>query len=1455
MTRTPRWFQTGILVVGIGLTILVVSRAEQIAFDDQVRSEQHLVDTALAGQERSAAVGHATFMSPHAAPIAVSRGHVFVVNTPGDTVDVIDVSSRAIVTRVNVGIDPVGIAVRPDGNEVWVANHVSDSVSVIDTDPTSSTYLQVIATVQDFDPVTKATRFDEPVGVAFANGEKAYVALSSENQVAVINVTTREVDRTLRITAQDPRTIAVRGDRLYVIPFESNNQTQISGGLGPLDGDLTTFDAQEHVLDNNNVLSLGVDVDIVKHPKVPDRDLYVFDTATDELIEVVDTLGTLLYGLTVDSTGRVFVAQADARNDVNGRAGTRKDGLAELDNRAFLNRITSVDCGGASCAQPAFIELEPLPPVDPAPGLALATPFAIQVSDDDSTLVVSAAGSDKLFTVDTMSGAVLGRVEVDAVPRGIALESTVGGQPSRAWVLNAVANTVSVVNVSDPANLEVVATVRLDDPTDSAFKRGRIAFNDADASTTGTFSCESCHPDGHTDQLVWVLDTPICDRGDNSSSGCTQIPPRTTMPIRGLRDTAPYHWDGIPGDPYGGINTASIRHATAPNCRPEEPESCTLLLVDSTLAKTMCKVGNCPVNEEGKAGALTAAERDDLAKFMLSVPYPPSQRRSYDNVLSRRAKDGFKLFHIDGDNQEDGPNVCGNCHRMPFWVSTNTPGSGMDAPTWRGAYDRWLILPQGRLNLIDFNFYQSITRLGTPEQQVWNLTWGRRPRFDPVWNMVLEGSTGVSGSFARQVTLNQTTTDDLLTDGLLDALEVSAREGGVVLQGDGVFIESTSGADSTSALSATFSSIQSQIFVPRCVSCHGTVANAGLDLRAATGFANLVNAASTETDLLRVAPGDPENSYLIHKLEGRSSIVGSQMPRGGPFLSAEEIDVIRSWVAAGATNNSGGIATPVALQFDDGLYVEQNDDPESFTRSELVALAADGRFVGTFTARLGANVDGDYPQPGLWSRGPIQVQRGAQEFPILSGGDASMVPAMVINGRHVQEAASLVVDGRRVAGNVRCRAGKLPDCVDETIVVQLAAMPELTGMHLLQIQNPGGLFSNDYIFFTDTTTVISFPEENPFSVAVGSATVATTPRPTEPPVTRVALSKNDGEIFTAVDGTQFQTETVVTGLDVPTSLNFAPDGRLFVTERPGRVRVVVDSELYPEPALTLSEVFAVDEAGLLGLALDPEFSQNGFVYLLHTRPRPGEAPTNRIVRYRNVGNTLAEAVILLDDLPASTSRDGGRLRFGPDGLLYAAMGDARSEDHAQDLALRTGKILRIRRDGTTPRDNPFASPVYSLGHRNPQGFDWHPLTGTLWATEHGNIGNDEVNRIEAGANYGWPAIEGDQTMPGMRSPVLRFSSSIAPSGASFYDGMTIPGFRNDFFFATLRGTHLHRVRFDPADPDQIIGTERLLDGRFGRLRDVVTGPDGSLYVATNNRDSRGTPTRDDDRIIRLTPVR
>ena len=1437
-TRRSRWM--GIILLG---TCLV---GNAVGIVETERLEQVPVLTAKASP---ATIGHPTFMSPHASPIVVSGGSVFVVNTPADTVDVIDTSNNAIVTRVNVGIDPVGLAVRPDGREVWVANHVSDSVSVIDTDPTNPTYLHVIATVQNFDPVTRSTRFDEPVGIAFASSDKAYVALSSENEIAVIDVATRDVVKRLAISAQDPRAIIVRDDRLYVIPFESNNQTQISGCIGEMDGDLCTFDAQEHVVDNNNVLSLGIDVDIVKHPKVPDRDLYIFDTTTEALVEVVDTLGTLLYGLTVDSTGRVFVAQADARNDANGRAGTLKDGLAEMENRAFLNQITSVDCGGGACAPPEFIDLEPLPPLHPAPGMALATPFAIQISDDDSTLVVSAAGSNKLFTVDATSGEVLGRADVDAVPRGISLESSVDGRPSRAWVLNAVANTVSRVDLSDPVRPQVIASVPLDDPTHPAVKRGRVAFNDADVSTTGTFACESCHPDGHTDQLVWVLDTPICDRPE-----CTQIPPRTTMPIRGLRDTAPYHWDGIPGDPFGGNNTANISGLVPPNCNPEEAESCTLNLADGSLATTMCMVGNCPVNDEGKPGALSAAARDDLAKFLLSVPYPPSQKRAYNNVLSSNAQKGFKLFHIDGDNQDDGPNVCGRCHRMPFLASTNTPGTGMEAPTWRGAYDRWLILPQGRLNLIDFDFYELTTRSGTPERMVWNLSWGRRQRFDPVWDMVLEGSTGFSGSFARQVTLNQVSANAALSGDLLDALELSASEGGIVLQGEGVLISSPLTADPTQTLTPTFSSIQNQIFEPQCVRCHGAVVSAGLDLRAATAFASLVDAASTETALLRVAPGDPENSYLIHKLEGRRGIVGSQMPKGGPFLSAEQIDVVRNWITAGAAND-GAIATPVALQFVDGVYVERDDDPESFTRAELVSLAAQGSFVGTITGHIGPEADVDHPQPALWTWGPIQEQR-RQVFPTLSGAETSML----ISGRYVQKDSRVIVNGRRVSGTISIQDATHSRAApfDKDITVTLDALPT-AGMHLLQLQNPGGLFSNDFIFRTAATSVPTSPAAGapaePSTVGdgpTGHTAAVDQPRPPAPP--RVDVTDSDIAIFTATDGTPFQVETVVTGLEVPWSLDFASDGRLFVTERTGRVRVIVNGELLPEPALTLEDVYAVGEAGLLGLALDPKFAHNGFVYVLYTQHRPGAAPSNHIVRYREVGNVLAEAVTLLDDLPAATVRTGGRLRFGPDGLLYVTMGDMLDVGAAQDFASSTGTILRIRPDGTTPEGNPFLSPVYSVGHRNSQGLAWHPLTGTLWATEHGDLDHDEVNRIEAGANYGWPLIEGAQTMPRMQVPALRFSPSIAPSGASFYDGLAIAGFQHDLFVATLGGTHLHRVRFDPADPNQIIGTERLLEGYFGRLRDVVTGPDGSLWVSTSNRDGRGTPTPDDDRIIRLTPV-
>jgi glucose/arabinose dehydrogenase len=269
------------------------------------------------------------------------------------------------------------------------------------------------------------------------------------------------------------------------------------------------------------------------------------------------------------------------------------------------------------------------------------------------------------------------------------------------------------------------------------------------------------------------------------------------------------------------------------------------------------------------------------------------------------------------------------------------------------------------------------------------------------------------------------------------------------------------------------------------------------------------------------------------------------------------------------------------------------------------------------------------------------------------------------------------------------------------------------------------------------------------------------------------------------------------------------------------------------------------EGGLLGVALHPDFKSNGFVYLYFTA-RDGDRIINRAVRYAFDGDSIEEDLVIIDDIPGGTNHDGGRIAFGPDGMLYITTGDAGEEALAQDTASLAGKVLRVRDDGSVPADNPFGNAVYSYGHRNPQGLAWDDQ-GRLWETEHGRSGLrsglDEINLIEKGANYGWPLIEGDEVSDGMRAPVAHSGPNMtwAPSGIAFRDGK--------LYFAGLRGRALYDVE---VMPDGTLGSvnERLKD-QYGRLRGVAVGPDNSLYVTTSNQDGRGRPATEDDRVLRL----
>jgi aldose sugar dehydrogenase len=336
-----------------------------------------------------------------------------------------------------------------------------------------------------------------------------------------------------------------------------------------------------------------------------------------------------------------------------------------------------------------------------------------------------------------------------------------------------------------------------------------------------------------------------------------------------------------------------------------------------------------------------------------------------------------------------------------------------------------------------------------------------------------------------------------------------------------------------------------------------------------------------------------------------------------------------------------------------------------------------------------------------------------------------------------------------------------------------------------------------------------------------------------------------------------QVQEVAQGLNVPWSLVFTSKDRLLVSERSGSIREIIQGTLKRDPLYTFSAVSSKAEEGLMGLAVDPDYEQNRYLYAAVAYPVSNKLQV-QIVRLIDDTTSIRTDRVILDTIPAARFHAGTRLAFGPDKKLYITTGDATDKNIAQNLQSLGGKILRINTDGSIPDDNPFGnSPVFALGLRNSQGIDWDS-TGRLFSVDHGPStfdgppGGDELNYIIPGGNYGWPIVSHEQTRKDFVSPLLVFTPAVAPASTLVYSGTVFPQYTENVFFGGLRGTGIYRVIIDPVTT-QAVSYEKLNDIQVGRIRDIIEGPDGLIYFSTSNTDGRGTPNTGDDKIYKLVP--
>lgn len=330
-------------------------------------------------------------------------------------------------------------------------------------------------------------------------------------------------------------------------------------------------------------------------------------------------------------------------------------------------------------------------------------------------------------------------------------------------------------------------------------------------------------------------------------------------------------------------------------------------------------------------------------------------------------------------------------------------------------------------------------------------------------------------------------------------------------------------------------------------------------------------------------------------------------------------------------------------------------------------------------------------------------------------------------------------------------------------------------------------------------------------------------------------------IFGIAAAQHLSVTTVIEGLDTVWELAFAPDQTLYLSERPGRISSWDGANLTLLAELEVAEQDGT-ESGLMGLALDPSFPDHPYLYVCYTYDQGGLK--NRVERLRLEGQSLVPDKVLLESMQGGAIHDGCRVKFGPDGYLYITMGEAGDQSLAQNLESLNGKVLRIDREGNVPSDNPFpGSPVFTYGHRNPQGLDFHPETGAPYVSEHGPSVNDEINRLEAGKNYGWPELTGTRPVQGYEPALYAWSPTVAVAGIAFYDP-------NTMYAATLKKQQLYKIELDQSG--SVLRARGVLGGQ-GRLRALTLGPDGCLYIGTSSRDGRGRPRGADDRVLRACP--